>query len=340
MPNAWISDWRFIPSLSITFVLFANLALAIDPMLSPASAPLAIGLVETLRSELVADQQGIMWAASAAQTDRSKPLVVLVPGMIASRNSMDSLRSAIELESYPVGTFGYASHQGIQSAAAQLSTELRSLLKSDPQRQIILLTHSMGGLVARCCLEHTATNPGNVNRLIMIAPPNHGSAIAGLSAAELARKFSLTKSVGTNHLKTLDETVGCFVGLAKEELQTASTLLQQLNTCSPADDVRYTIIAGSGGPVPAGLADVSLLLGDLLFADRSDTKAALQSGCELARLDEWTRGKGDGVVSIESTRLNGVPDFVILPFAHNDFGIKPSRATDQVVTEVLGRLSD
>ena len=36
----------------------------------------------------------------------------------------------------------------------------------------------MGGLVARACIEDPRYDPGNVERLIMIAPPTHGTLIA------------------------------------------------------------------------------------------------------------------------------------------------------------------
>ena len=36
----------------------------------------------------------------------------------------------------------------------------------------------MGGLVARACLEEARLAPGNVDRLIMVSPPNHGTNLA------------------------------------------------------------------------------------------------------------------------------------------------------------------
>ena len=46
----------------------------------------------------------------------------------------------------------------------------------------MLVCHSMGSLVARACIEDPLYDPGNVERLIMIAPPTHGSLIAHFAA--------------------------------------------------------------------------------------------------------------------------------------------------------------
>jgi hypothetical protein len=61
----------------------------------------------------------------------------------------------------------------------------------------------------------------------------------------------------------------------------------------------------------------------------------------LASMDELVEGKGDGVVSLESGRLEGVDDVVVLPFNHlsctgesND----ENDAAHQVQTELLTRL--
>ncbi len=325
----------------IAACLFASTASsAADPPISLPSTPLVVGIADALRNEVVAEGQGLVYCESTSQTDLSKPLVVLIPGLIASQNSMHSVRSTIERNSYCLAIFRYSSHQGIRAAASLLSKELQTLKEQDPARKIILVTHSMGGLVARCCLEDAANNPGNVTRLIMIAPPNHGSALTGLSATELAKRFSFTQAVSETRLRTIDESVGGFIGLAKEELRTDSVVLQQMNSCPCATGVRYSIIAGSGGPVASGLVDVSLLLGDLFLSDQPEAKAALDSAREIAKLDEWTEGRGDGVVSIESAKLAGVSDFIVLPFAHNDFGLEPSPAASQVIDAVTKRLKD
>jgi len=83
-----------------------------------------------------------------------------------------------------------------------------------------------------------------------------------------------------------------------------------------------------------------LLVSGLFASESPEVKAALDSAREIANMDEWTKGRGDGVVSIKSTRLDGVDDFVVLPFAHNDFGAEPTAAATQVIAEIKKRLTD
>ncbi|HEX7446651.1 MAG TPA: hypothetical protein VF306_03845 [Pirellulales bacterium] len=47
-----------------------------------------------------------------------------------------------------------------------------------PDVRLRMITLSMGGLVARRALEVPALDPKNVVQLVMIGPPNHGSALA------------------------------------------------------------------------------------------------------------------------------------------------------------------
>lgn len=309
---------------------------ATDPL--PRS-PWMTGLADSMRSEWIPLKPGIEFATPGPQAAGKQPIVVLVPGLLAREHSMISLQSAIQRQEMASGVFRYSSHQGVRSAATLLAQQLRMLKASNPDDKVILVTHSMGGLVARCCLEDPATNPGNVTRLIMIAPPNHGSAVAGLSAAELAKQFPLLNSVTVDGCQSVDSAVCSFVGTAKDELKINSVLLQELAARPRAAGVRYSIIAGSGGPVSATWVDASFLVSDLFLSDQPDVKAALDSAREIASLDEWTKGRGDGVVSVESAKLSGVSDFVTLPFGHNDFGLQTTEATDQVVAEVIKRLS-
>jgi pimeloyl-ACP methyl ester carboxylesterase len=54
-----------------------------------------------------------------------------------------------------------------------LGSELASRLHADTAREIMLVAHSMGGLVARAALQHRGTE--RVRRLIMLGTPNAGS---------------------------------------------------------------------------------------------------------------------------------------------------------------------
>src|SRR5262249_39105683 len=129
---------------------------------------------------------------------------------------------------YPTGALRYSSDQSISDSAALLSQELRRLAHEQPDRKITLLTHSMGGLVARGAIENAALDPGNVSQLIMIAPPTHGTSCAYLSLpAELlghtssGRDHSLAHLVLTGIENSLSE--------ARNDLKPDSAYLECLN---------------------------------------------------------------------------------------------------------------
>jgi pimeloyl-ACP methyl ester carboxylesterase len=276
--------------------------------------------------------------SGTAANNSTKPLLILIPGLLASDDSMACLAKAGQKKSYPTAIFRYTSQKGIGTAATQLSGELRSLAQTSPGQRCVLVSHSMGGLVARKCIEDMTLAPNNVSHLIMIAPPNQGSEIAKLSAEKLAADFEFADKLDRQTLDLIDDSLGSFFGRAQEELCPESPLLAEMNRCERASGVRYCIIAGNKGPIPAQAAQVSTILGSLFLNEIPEARAALQSANRLFAMKEWTNGHGDGVVSVASTRLAGVDDVVTLPFAHNTFGETPCEATKLVIDEIWKRI--
>ncbi len=336
--------------ITATSILIVAFALAMSHQASPVQCqevggeidPLAASVIDAVRGKIASTKQGLVFndVASNVIPDTEKPCVVLVPGLLASGRSMTAFCKEIEKQAFSTAVFHYSSHQGIKPSATQLATELRRLKVSQPTRRVVLLTHSMGGLVARCCVEDPALNPGNVTQLLLVAPPNHGSAVAKLSAAELSKKLGWQDPICETGLKSVDDAAGSLFGNAKVDLLPGSATLLELNARPRAAGVRYCVIAGSGGPVPGELIQLSLLVGNLLLPESPETQAAFESVSELAKLDEWTQGRGDGVVAVSSARLSGVKDFLTLPFSHNEFGETTSEAGNQVIAEVLKRLEN
>src|SRR5262249_34274874 len=146
---------------------------------------------------------------------------------------------------YPTGALRYSSDRSIGDSAALLSQELLHLAHEQPARKIALLTHSMGGLVARAAIEDAALDPGNVSQLIMIAPPTHGTSCAYLALpAELlghsagSRDCSLAHLILTGIENSLSE--------ARDDLKPDSAYLQALNNHPRNPNVRYTVLLGTG----------------------------------------------------------------------------------------------
>ncbi len=262
------------------------------------------------------------WSNNVAGADS----VILVPGLFAGESSMDLIRQSLAKQGIPVATFRYANQLPIDTAANGLANALAELQASEPTRQIAIVTHSLGGIVARAALEPDHRSSYQVKRLIMVGPPNHGSALAAYSANDLSQYIA---SLGGEYvdLGVLNSAASGFIGDAKESLAPGSNYLNKLNACPRAADVEYTIIAGNDGPIRRETIELPLALTELILGTNGETKRALAPVEKFMSTDDWMKGFGDGAVSIKSARLPGVDDFVVLPFCHTEFGGADSDST-------------
>ena len=109
-----------------------------------------------------------------------RELVLLTHGYNGTARALQPLRQRLKQTGYVVGVFIYPNDGSPEAAAEGLSRELKQLGKQFPALRVALVTHSMGGLIARRVIEDSTLDPGCVSRLVMIAPPNHGSNLANL----------------------------------------------------------------------------------------------------------------------------------------------------------------
>jgi triacylglycerol lipase len=129
--------------------------------------------------------------ASATQADSAdrRECVVLLHGVALSGWAMNPLARALEEAGYRTINVSYPSRTLAIDAIARdfLPAQLRAHQVEQAPR-LHFVAHSMGSLVVRAYLQEH--RPPNLGRVVMLGPPNHGSA-----AADRAADFAIMRRV-------------------------------------------------------------------------------------------------------------------------------------------------
>jgi pimeloyl-ACP methyl ester carboxylesterase len=105
-------------------------------------------------------------------------LVVLLHGLGRSQSSFARMESALRADGYAVAAISYPS---TRRSVAEHADRVEELLDGiEGPRRVSFVTHSLGGLLAREVLARDSDwkQRLEVGRLVMIAPPSQGSALA------------------------------------------------------------------------------------------------------------------------------------------------------------------
>jgi len=300
-----------------------------------------------LRRRPSAKQYGLTLDDGWDQAPANQNLVVVVHGLDSSPEKLGPLVEVIRKEGFPCAVFRYPNDQPLADSAKLLAGELRGFAKEHPGRGVSLVTSSMGGLVARAVIEDPQFDPGNVRQLIMVAPPNHGSALArfgfGLDLWE-----HVSGRVRQEEARLFYSLVEDGLSEAAADLRPDSPFLRQLNARDRNPRVHYTILLGTGAPlrpVELALLRESIAAAGRPTCGRCPSRWVRFFGARtqvwLEDLDEVVEGKGDGAVSVQRGRLEGVEDTVLLKFQH--VAELPARGRDDVDKlhqEIIKRLVD
>jgi pimeloyl-ACP methyl ester carboxylesterase len=228
------------------------------------------------------------------------------PGVI-----WDDLAPAVAAAGFEVWELRYPNDQGLDRSAAYLAAQWDSL---PDDRDVVLLGHSMGGLVAREFVSrwrHPVGEPARVGGaavagVIMAGTPNQGSDWARLRIwLELREHFEDAR----------DRRFSLFAGLrdglgeAKLDLRPGSDFLATLNARAWPDTVPQFIIGARLADAPGWLS-----AGLDAAADEVDSEA-LEKRLH-AWFDRLGERLGDGAVSVDSLRLDDAPAPMLVDGSH------------------------
>lgn len=114
--------------------------------------------------------------------------VLLLHGYVCNRGFMLPLRRY--LRAHGIGAYSHnlePVYAGIDSYADGLARRIDEILVATGAEKLVILAHSMGGLVARAYLRKYGS--GHVAKLITLGTPHHGTTMARLSAGENGRQM-------------------------------------------------------------------------------------------------------------------------------------------------------
>jgi pimeloyl-ACP methyl ester carboxylesterase len=270
--------------------------------------------------------------------DPSRPLVVLVHGLDCANWS--DIGPLLEGEGYQVACFTYPSDQPIADSVALLARHLAEIRRQYPQSRVNLVAHSMGGLVCRGYVEGEQY-AGGVDRLIMLGPPNHGSAWARARLLlEMQEHYNSWRRVpGWSPSWMITDGLG----EAGRDLRPGSRFLKELNARPRRQGVKYTIVAGTQSPVRTLTAKYLAATAGVIRGRAAGWWGFRQCRSGLTRGADTLRtqvGDGDGPVKVASARLEGVEDVVLVRADHAGlyFGIgKTPPAAWETVRDRLAR---
>ena len=270
----------------------------------------------TVAPEATAAQTRRFGLALPRVVDARRPLVVVIHGVDMAAADMTAMHQLLDAAGYQTSDFDYPPDGPIADDVALLAAHLSAVREAFPGLTVDVVAFSMGGLVARGYVEG-ADYAGGVDRLVLIAPPNHGSTWAPLVPVAKVRMATEQAAGDAAWRPTWFITGG--LGEAARDLTPGSRFLSDLNARPRRAGVRYTIVDGDrtavdrvaagwitapAGWVPAfarGWWGVSRVRADLASAaaDLRDHPA-----------------DGDGPVSRSSAALDGVTDVVTVHADH------------------------
>ncbi|WDP88786.1 MAG: alpha/beta fold hydrolase [Desulfobacter sp.] len=235
------------------------------------------------------------------------PVVVLIHGLDEPGRIWMDLAPVLDEKGNAVLMMSYPNDQRI-TASARLFFEALKGLPRPHGRELVIIGHSMGGLVSREMLTspeigYARAQAGGlvppVSDLIMVGTPNHGSQLARFRFfMEFREQFLNFFEEDTTLLQgMLDGT-----GAAGLDLIPGSVFLNRLNSRPHPTGVNLHVIAGGLSPwTSRDIRELARRMETLLPFEKQQAARSLE-----AALTEMGNTLGDGLVTIDSAILENI----------------------------------
>ena len=139
--------------------------------------------------------------------------VVLVHGFGGKHAFMQPLAKRLQHAGYRVRCWNYRSYfDSVDRHGDRLASWLATELQSESRFHIV--AHSMGCIVVRAALSRSI--PANLGRIVLLAPPNHGSPAARIASRWLGDLIPPARELAahpTSYVCQLPQTEGLEVGV-------------------------------------------------------------------------------------------------------------------------------
>lgn len=187
-----ISLWLTV-ALASTCATYAIARASVPPLRAVAWPPARTLLCETLASALlfVLFQPFAKWVClrrARLPTPQRKTRVVFVHGYFCNSGLWYLHHEALEARGYACSAPDLEPPWGsIDLFACQLREHLEALRRETPEAPIVVIAHSMGGLVARKAF--VGDEPTTVAKLVTLGTPHHGTKLAAWGLGQCARQM-------------------------------------------------------------------------------------------------------------------------------------------------------